>query len=134
MKAFNLIMFAACLEALAHAKKMPKKKEPEPVPEPVEPEMNAEDVAYWEYIDNLNGYGKNLWLGVYQGLYGMSSKVERPDDACFGEWIPDHMKELSEFRSQAKEGVMTLEVDLAKKSAYNIVDLIFLNDEYCHFR
>ena len=29
---------------------------------------------------------------------------------------------------------MALEVDLAKKSAYNIVDLIFLNDEYCHFR
>ena len=29
---------------------------------------------------------------------------------------------------------MMLNVDEAKKSAYNIVDLIFLNDEYCHFR
>ena len=25
-------------------------------------------------------------------------------------------------------------MDDAKKSAYNVLDLIFLNDQYCHFR
>ena len=76
MKTFTVLLFAAGLAAVAHAKKMPKthpkKEEPKPV---VEPEVIDEDAAYWERIDNLNAYGKNTWMGVFQGLYGMSSKV-----------------------------------------------------------
>lgn len=73
MKTFTVLLFAAGLEAVAHAKKMPKT---EPKKEPVvEPEMTDEDAAYWEKIENWNDYGKNAWMGVFQGLYGMSSKV-----------------------------------------------------------
>ena len=88
----------------------------------------------WEELREYNFYYRNLWLGVFQGLYGMSSKVERPDDGCFGEWIPEHMEELYEFRTHAGDNLMLVDMDEAKKSAYNVVDLLFLNDEYCHFR
>ena len=102
------------------------------------PETDAEvieaDAEYWTEVSNYTAYGKNLWLGVFQGLYGMSSKVERPDDGCFGEWIPEHMEELYEFRTHSGGNLMLVDMDEAKKNAYNVVDLLFLNDEYCHFR
>lgn len=123
MKTYSVILFA--FAAVAHAKNLPTTDSDT---------LSEEDAAYWQKISNLNAYGKNAWLGVFQGLYGMSSKVERPDDACFGEWIPEHLRELYEFRTHAGSDLMMVDMDEAKKSAYNIVDLIFLNDEYCHFR
>ena len=119
MKTFASVLLIA---ALAYAKDIPDFAE-----------ESDEDQAYWQEISNMTAYGKNLWQGVFQGLYGMSSKIDRPDDACFGEWIPGHMKELYEF-THTGESLMLVNVDEAKKNAYNVVDLIFLNDEYCHFR
>ena len=80
MKTFASVLLIA---ALVSAKKMPKV---EPVPEP----QTADDL-YWADITQKTAYGRNLWLGVYQGLYGMSTKIERPDENCFGDWIPSHM-------------------------------------------
>ena len=118
MKTFASVLLIA---ALAYAKELPETE-------------SIEDQEYWENLQNITSYGKNLWQGVFQGLYGMSSKVERPDDACFGTWIPEHLQELYEFRMHAGSDLMLVDMDEAKKNAYNVVDLIFLNDEYCHFR
>ena len=123
MKTFASVLLIA---ALVSAKKMPKV---EPVPEP----QTADDL-YWADITQKTAYGRNLWLGVYQGLYGMSTKIERPDENCFGDWIPSHMKELSDFKKTASENIMEVDVDEARKVSYDIIDLAFLNDEYCHFR
>ena len=85
------------------------------------PETDAEvieaDAEYWTEVSNYTAYGKNLWLGVFQGLYGMSSKVERPDDGCFGEWIPEHMEELYEFRTHSGGNLMLVDMDEAKQNA-----------------
>lgn len=64
----------------------------------------------------------------------MSSKVERPSDECFGDWITDDIKQLYEFRQTVGSNLMLVEFEDARQSAYNVLDLIFLNDEYCHFR
>lgn len=93
MKTFAAVLLIA---ALANAKK--SKKLPEIVIEPVViEEIPDVDEQYWTNISNKNAYGRNMWLGVFQGLYGMSKKVERPDDACFGDWIPSHMRDLYDF-------------------------------------
>ena len=133
MKTFaSVLLIAAFADAKKHKTMPVVVPEPEPVIE-VDPEVIAEQ-EFWQGIENKNGYGRNLWEGVYQGLYGMSSKVERPDENCFGEWIPSHMHELDEFRQTASESIWMIDVEEAKKVSYDVVDLIFLNDQYCHFR
>lgn len=129
MKTFAAVLLIA---ALANAKK--SKKIPEIVIEPVViEEIPDVDEQYWTDISNKNAYGRNMWLGVFQGLYGMSKKVERPDDACFGDWIPSHMRDLYDF-SHSGQSMWQIDVSEAQKSAYDIVDLVFMNDDYCHFR
>ena len=126
--------FATALAIVAitvSAKKMPKKEEIV-VPE-VEPET-AEEQTWIEYAEEESYYMKNFWLGAFQGLYGMSGKVDRPTEDCFGEWIPETMTELKSFREAAKEGIMGVSMEECEAAAYDVVDLLFKNDEYCHFR
>ena len=92
------------------------------------------DQLYWERIEERNYYSRNLWLGVYQGLYGMGSHIERPTEQCFGDWIPEKMQHLSSFKKEVKENLLLIEYEEVRSSAYDVIDLMFLNDEYCHFR
>ena len=43
------------------------------------------------------------------------------------------MKHVSAFREELRENWM-VDMDKAATTAYDVVDLIFLNDKYCHFR
>ena len=136
MKTFASVVLMAAVVSAKKSKKMPKPVVvPVVVPEPMDiVEETDEDELFWARTTSKNAYGRNLWLGVYSGLYGMSSKIERPDENCFGDWIPSHMKELSDFKQIASEDIMLIDINEAKKVSYDIVDLVFLNDEYCHFR
>ena len=71
---------------------------------------------------------------MWQGLYGFAGEDDAPTEDCFGDWIPEKMKELQEFREIVSESWMSATVDQAQTVAYDIVDLLFLNDKYCHFR
>lgn len=65
----------------------------------------------------------------------MSSGVERPTDDCFGDWIEEKMVEIDFMKRKAiDEGPWAISMEDASKVAYDTVDLIFLNDKYCHFR
>ena len=125
MKTYATVL---ALAAFASAKDMPA------IVVPTDDEMTEEDQAYWNRIHERNFYARNVWLGVFQGLYGMSGKVDRPTEDCFGEWIPDKMQELYYFKQAVKEDMMMVDMDMAAMAAYDVVDLTFLNDRYCHFR
>ena len=125
MKTYATVL---ALAAFASAKDMPT------IVVPTEDEMSEEDTAYWNKIHERNFYSRNAWLGVFQGLYGMAGKVDRPTEDCFGQWIPDKMQELYYFKESAHNNWMTVDMDSAATAAYDVVDLTFLNDRYCHFR
>ena len=116
----------------------PKEQEPRAQPaKPVEPTKPAQPERkkdMYEKIGGLDFYLKHLWMGCYQGLYGMGHSEDRPTDECFGEWIPEKMKEVSTFYHDLKSNFWTVTYEESMATAYNQIDLLFLNDEYCHFR
>ena len=101
----------------------------------LEPDLETEETweEYWARLDDEMLMARLGWQGVYQGLYGIAGEEEAPTDDCFGDWIPDKMKEVSAFRDELKTNWM-VDMDMAATAAYDVVDLIFLNDKYCHFR
>ena len=73
------------------------------------------DQEYWEKVEAENFYARNLWLGVFQGLYGSSgSHVVRPNDECFGDWIVEKRREVSDFRSHLVHNFWMTDVDEAR--------------------
>jgi hypothetical protein len=129
-----LLVVAVC------AKDLPDMENPFPADgeqvdiEEIELTPEEQEALYWESVTERNFYMRNMWLGVFQGLYGMGGQVERPTEECFGDWIPEKMQDLEHFRSSMKESIWTVGMDDAAKAAYDVVDLVFLNDQYCHFR
>ena len=67
----------------------------------------------------MDFYLKHLWLGCYQGLYGMGHVDERPSDECFGEWIPEKMKEVNNFYHDLKTNLWTVTYEESMATAYN---------------
>ena len=134
--------FAATLlfTTIALAKEMPDTELPVDVEDGEQSfdyvDLTPEEIekAKWDAFTEKMYYSRNLWLGVFQGLYGVSGSVERPSDDCFGKWIPDKMQELSLFMRHMKMGPFMVDMDEAQAAAYDAVDLLFLNDNYCHFR
>merc|ERR1712066_152331 len=87
-----------------------------------------------EQLSEYGFYMKNLWSGCYQGLYGMGRLEERPSDECFGEWIPEKLAEVDHFSRSLRNDMWATTYEQSMQAAYDIVDLMFLNDEYCLFR
>jgi hypothetical protein len=108
--------------------------------DPVEGDVVDADVVIdrvqtrWETMNNINYYAKNIWIGMHQGFYGMSMHANKPTEDCFGSWIPDSVHEISTFGDQMAHNFMSVEFDVVETAAYDVVDLVFKNDEYCHFR
>ena len=46
----------------------------------------------WEVIREVVYFMKRTWEGLYLGLYGVGSTIEKIDEDCFGTWIPDDME------------------------------------------
>ena len=139
----------ACAIAVAMAKKKKKHTEPEEekprfvpeevvpeVPEIVEPETPAAPVkrSFTEKLSSFDFYAKNIWIGCYQGLYGMGRLEQRPTDECFGEWIPEKLNQVGSFYKGLKHNFWQTTYEDAMQVAYDQIDLLFLNDEYCLFR
>ena len=150
MKTFALVLLMA---GFAAAKELPPTepaaeepkydKDGKPIVDPeapadgdegLEPDLTPEEQAkiYWQNLTDEMLLARMTWQGVYSGLYGIAGEDEAPKDDCFGDWIPEKMKEVGAARNKVKDMSMTFED--AATAAYDIVDLIFLNDKYCHFR
>merc|ERR1712184_224117 len=108
---------------------------PEPVVEPeiIIPEPSHK-MNFYEKLTVFNFYAKNIWSGCFQGLYGMGRLEHRPTDECFGEWIPEKMQEVTGFYKGLKHNFWNTTYEDSMQVAYDQVDLLFLNDEYCLFR
>ena len=89
---------------------------------------------YWARLDDEMLMAKMGWNGVWQGLYGFAGEDDKPTEDCFGDWIPEKMKEVSAFREVLSENWMAADADQAAIVAYDVIDLLFLNDKHCHFR
>ncbi len=128
--------FAATLlfAAIASAKKMPVEEVPVMEIEVVDDVMEHEetDEEYWQKYKDLNLYGKAIWAGFYTGLYG-SDADDKPTKDCFGDWIIADLMDLSAFKQELRQTWM-VDMDRAAQISYDVVDLMFLNDKYCHFR
>ena len=59
---------------------------------------------------------------------------ERPSEECFGDWIPEKMAEEGRYINNIRYHFWDTTYEQSMQAAYDIVDLIFLNDEYCLFR
>lgn len=89
---------------------------------------------YWQKLEDRMLIMRLGWTGFYQGLYGIEYEDAAPTEDCFGKWIPEKMKEIHEFKEEVAANWMGVEMDHASAVAYDVVDLIFMNDKYCHFR
>ena len=92
------------------------------------------DSSKYDRLSEAGYYMKNLWSGCYQGLYGMGRLSERPTDECFGEWIPEKLAEVDVFSTNLRYHFWEVTYEDSMQAAYDLVDLMFLNDEYCLFR
>lgn len=88
----------------------------------------------WETVENVNYYSRQIWLGMFTGFYGMSMKAIKPTDDCFGPWVTESTHELVNFGWDLTNNWRNVTFAESETAAYDVVDLIFRNDEYCHFR
>ena len=110
---------ACAAVAVVSAENLPKK--------PVSPHR-------FDKLADFGFYFKNIWSGSYQGLYGMGKLDQRPTEECFGEWIPEKLAEVDAYSKMIRFHMWETTYEESMQAAYDIVDLMFLNDEYCLFR
>lgn len=71
---------------------------------------------------------------MFQGFYGMNMKAVKPTEDCFGGWVPESAHELVNFGWDLRYNFWNVTYKETETAAYDVVDLLFRNDEYCHFR
>ena len=96
--------------------------------------LKPKDSHRYDKLADFGFYFKNLWSGCYQGLYGMGRLDQRPTEECFGDWIPEKLAEVDSFSQMLRFHMWETTYEQSMQAAYDIVDLMFLNDEYCLFR
>lgn len=99
-------------------------------------EEMIEEVDILDYIDEGMYFGREAYLGMYAGLFGISGKavVPKPTEKCFGPWITDEMRGIRRYIIALETNFWGIEFEDTRQVAYSGIDLIFENDEYCHFR
>ena len=88
----------------------------------------------WNIVRDIVYFMGQTWDGMYLGLYGPSGAAEKIDEDCFGEWIPDDMEFIVDYFYRLGKDFWSITYEDSTQLSYDIVDLIFLNDQYCHFR
>jgi hypothetical protein len=87
-------------------------------------------------LDEIVYFTRETYLGLYAGLFGISGKsvVVKPTEKCFGEWIHEEVKEIGDYILGLETNFWGTSFEETRHVAYASVDLIFENEEYCHFR
>ena len=50
-----------------------------------------------EAFKKVNRYMGSTWEGMYTGLYGPTSTIDKIDEDCFGEWIADDIEFIHNY-------------------------------------
>merc|ERR1711957_44139 len=97
---------------------------------------SKDDLKFWQTVNDVMYYSRSAWVGVYRGLFTSTAKatVPKPTPKCFGSWITKEVRALDKFFVSVADNIWTSKFEDFRKSWYTIGDLIFENDEYCHFR
>jgi hypothetical protein len=95
-----------------------------------------EDLEFWQNFNDVVYYGRSAWIGVYRGLFENQHKttVAKPTPKCFGSWITKEVRHLDKIFTLALDDFWSVKFEDFRKTWYTIGDLMFQNDEYCHFR
>ena len=88
----------------------------------------------WQTLRSVVYFMQQTWGGMYQGLYGPSGASEKMDDDCFGEWMPEDLEFIVDYFHRLGHDFWSITYEDTTELSYDIVDLMFLNDQYCHFR
>ena len=77
-----------------------------------------------------------LWTGLFGGLYAVTKKgaVSKPTAECLGDWIVQDLREIDNFRTELFTNFWTIPTTEFAKTWYAAGDLMFKNDDYCHFK
>jgi hypothetical protein len=99
-------------------------------------EPKKDDLEYWKTVNDTMYYCRSAWVGVYRGLFTSTAKatVAAPTPKCFGSWITKEVRSLDKFFVSVTDDFWSAQFEDFRKSWYSIGDLMFQNEEYCHFR
>jgi hypothetical protein len=92
----------------------------------------------WIVVEDVRGLIKNLWKGFVDGF--MSKKtggttIRVDDEMCFGEWITKDAEFVGAYWDAAfAKGIWTVTYEDTMEMVYDVVDMIFLQVEYCKFK
>ena len=129
----KLALIFAAMAAAAYAQDADMDLAPvEETTEDEQPPMEVYD--FWADVADYTFYTKSVYEGLWQGLYASSRNVEKIDPECFGTWISEDAKDVENFFFTLIDEFWTVSYDLAEHSTYDMVDLVFKNERYCHFR
>jgi hypothetical protein len=135
-----LTMALVAMTALScvEARETKKDDKTEPV-EPVDPIVPIDDdvpeVDPWQKAKDVNTVVRSTWQGVIDGMYMGKADSITLDDECFGDWMIDDTKQITDFFGNVFSGnLLNIAYEDAMDSAYDIVDLMFMTIEYCKFR
>jgi hypothetical protein len=91
---------------------------------------------YLTHLDENMEFAHAAWKGLYKGLYSTEKKHQAPEptDECFGSWIVSHMEEIHEFKHDLGTDFYHMGIKEYEHAWYNVGDLMFRNEDECHFR
>lgn len=96
--------------------------------------MGSQEAAFNE-VKEIVYYIQQTWAGAHQGFYGISMNKKKLEPECFGGWIAEDLEFIyNYFETLSKKGLWEVTYEDTTQLAYDVVDLIFLQDQYCHFR
>lgn len=102
----------------------------------IEEEMDEE--KGWIVVEDVRGLLKNLWKGFVDGFESRKtsgSPIRIDEEMCFGEWITKDGEFVGAYWDAAlSKGIWTVTYEDTMEMVYDVVDMIFLQVEYCKFK
>lgn len=90
---------------------------------------------HWEQAQEVTTIIRSTWQGVIDGMYMGKADEVTLDDECFGDWMIEDTKQVTDFFGTLFSGhIFEIAYEDAMDASYDIVDLMFMNIEYCKFR
>ena len=95
-----------------------------------------DEINLLDKIDYEIKMNKSFWNGLYSGLYAVTKKgsVPKPTSECLGDWIVEDLRAIENFKTEMFENFWSIPTSEFSKIWYAAGDLMFKNDDYCHFK
>ena len=98
--------------------------------------VKEDEVNLLDKIDYEIQMNKAFWSGLYSGLYSVTKKgaVPKPTADCLGSWIVEDLRAIENFKTEMFTNFWSIPTSEFSKIWYAAGDLMFKNDDYCHFK